>query len=81
MPGADFGAVFDRLRAIMAPHTAGMVVVRDLPGDHHVDTGLTRADGYSFAFGAVQVKAPAGRRRRLRRAGQAARRQASARAW
>lgn len=53
----DFGAVFERLREIMARHAAGFDVVRDEPGDYLVNTRHVREDGYVFMFGAVQAKA------------------------
>ncbi len=57
MAAKDFPEVFSRLRAIMARHADGLVVVRDEPGDYHLDTRHVRADGYVLMFGAVQVKA------------------------
>jgi hypothetical protein len=57
MVAASFTPVFDRLRVIMGRHAAGMVVVRDEPGDYHLDTRHVRADGYVLMFGAVQTRA------------------------
>lgn len=57
MPNPDFDAVFTELRALMEPPARALVVVRDEPGDFSVNTGLSRPDGYQFAFGAVQTKA------------------------
>jgi hypothetical protein len=49
--------VFGRLRTIMAGHARDLVVVRDEPGDYYLNTRYARADGYVWAFGAVQTKA------------------------
>ena len=57
MAGKDFTPVFERLRAIMASHVGGMVVVQDETGRYHVDTRLVRKDGYVLMFGSVQVRA------------------------
>jgi hypothetical protein len=57
MARQDFPEVFGQLRAIMARHAEGLVVLGDEPGDYRLNTTATRADGYVFAFGAVQTKA------------------------
>jgi hypothetical protein len=53
----DFTPVFDALRAVMGRHAAGLVVVRDEPGDYYLDTRHVRSDGYVLMFGAVQTRA------------------------
>jgi hypothetical protein len=52
----DFGPLFSRLRELMAPAGAQLVVTRDLPDDYYVETGWVRDDGYRGFFGAVQTR-------------------------
>lgn len=53
----DFTALFNRLRSLMAPYGAGLVVVRDEPGDYYVETRWVRDDGYHGFVGGVQTRA------------------------
>jgi hypothetical protein len=53
---ADLDPVFERLRAILRPYGAKLVVERDLPGDYRVNTAWQRADGYVLMFGAVRTR-------------------------
>jgi hypothetical protein len=55
-PAKDFGPLFDRLRELMVPYGAQLVVTRDQPDDYYVETRWIRDDGYHGTFGAVQVK-------------------------
>jgi len=52
----DFSELFGRLRELMAPVGARLVVARDVPGDYYVETGWVRDDGYRGFFGAVQTR-------------------------
>ena len=52
----DFSALFGRLRELMAPAGAQLVVTRDLPDDYYVETRWVRDDGYHGFFGAVQTR-------------------------
>jgi hypothetical protein len=53
----DLGPLFSRLRGLMAPVGAQLVVARDLPDDYYVETRWVRDDGYHGFFGAVQTRA------------------------
>jgi hypothetical protein len=56
MAEQDFGAVFGRLREIMAEQARAMDVVADGPAGYRLNTRHVRRDGYVLMFGAVEIK-------------------------
>lgn len=50
-----FDQVFQRLRAIMSASAAGLIVVRDAPGDYYLDTPHLMKNGNRLFFGAVRT--------------------------
>ena len=54
---AEFEILFDRIRAMIAGHSAGAVPKCDKPDSYHLDTHEVRAkDGYRIYFGGVDIK-------------------------
>ena len=47
--------MFMALRKILQKHAASLVVVRDAPGDYHLDTRKKAPDGKPLFFGAVRT--------------------------
>ena len=52
----NFEAVFDQLRELMQPYENSLVLKADEPDKYYLDTPFKRSDGYTFAFGGVQIK-------------------------
>lgn len=53
----EFGAIFDRIRAMFAAHEVKCVVMHDGPGRYYLGTHEVRAkDGYRTWFGGVEIK-------------------------
>lgn len=54
---AELSPIFDRVRALFAPHAAKCVVLHDEPARYYLGTHEVRAkDGYRTWFGGVEVK-------------------------
>ncbi len=53
-PRADFAAVFDRLRAILVPYAADMVVVKDTADWYYLDTKVIGPNKKPVMFAAVR---------------------------
>ena len=54
---AEFEILFDRIRAMIASHSAAAVPKCDKPDSYHLDTHEVRAkDGYRTYFGGVDIK-------------------------
>lgn len=55
MSSAEFLAVFERLRSILATCTPKLVVVHDRPDKYYLDTAHIMKNGQPMFFGAVQL--------------------------
>lgn len=54
--GADFPAVFERLRSILATHASSLVLKHDTADNFYLDTAHIMKNGQPLFFGAVQIK-------------------------
>jgi hypothetical protein len=52
---SDYTVVFERLKGILEPYAARLVVVRDAPGDYYLDTAHVQVSGKPLFFGAVRT--------------------------
>ncbi|HYF91269.1 MAG TPA: hypothetical protein VD969_03375 [Symbiobacteriaceae bacterium] len=52
----DFGAIFERLKAILAVHAPGLVVKADTADTYYLDTAIIQKNKTPLFFGAVQIK-------------------------
>ena len=52
---SDLVPVFNRLREILAAHSAAFTVARDNPGDYSLQTAMPRADKKPVCVGAVNI--------------------------
>lgn len=55
MDNDEARGIFAALRELMARHAGELVIVRDQPGDYHVDTAHTMKNGKPLFFGAVRI--------------------------
>lgn len=52
----EFPALFDRLKAIMAPYADRLIVVTDEPDHYYLNTSHVMKNKQPLFFGAVQIK-------------------------
>ena len=52
----DFETVFAQLKSLMTPYQDALILKTDESDNYSLITHFTRADGYQFWFGSVQIK-------------------------